>query len=122
MSIRGSKTDNVIRDEIKEEWSKHGWDWDSHTGQATIRLLPIVSAIMTKELTEFSTMVKSLSDTININEMTSDRAKDAVMLYNALKRSGMQEEGLSYAVYAFLIGDKASEYHLDIMNSDKKGE
>lgn len=108
------KTDEKIRDAIKKEWDEHGWGWDTHVGQATIRLLPIVSAIMSKELSEFKIMVEALADNINVAGIISDRAKDAVMLYSALKRSGMSEDGLSYAVYAFLLGDKTSEHYPDI--------
>ena len=119
MTIRATKEENEIRNAIIKKWKEHGWDWDTNIGQATIRLLPIISAIMSDELSEFKTMVESLSDNINTTGLTSDRAKDAVLLYNALKRSGMQEDGLNYAVYAFLFGDKNSKHHPDI-NFDKK--
>ena len=109
------KTDEKIRDAIKKEWDKHGWGWDTHAGQATIRLLPIISAIMSRELSEFKNVVEALTDNINTAGMFSERAKDAVMLYNALKRSGMSEDGLSYAVYAFLIGDKTSGHCPDVI-------
>lgn len=109
MSIRGSKTANDIRDAIIQEWNKHEWGWDTHTGQATLRLLPIISAIMARELSEFKIMMEALTDTINISEMESVRAKDAVLLYNSLKRSGMQEEDLGKTVRSFLDGEKMFE-------------
>jgi hypothetical protein len=109
MGIRGTKTANEIRDTIIEEWKKHDWGWDTHTGQATIRLLPIVSAIMERELETFKFMVESLTDTVNVAEMESIRARDAVLLYNALKRSGMEKEDLTKAVCSFLDGEKIFE-------------
>lgn len=122
MSIKGTMTENEIQNAIREEWKQKGWDWDTHTGQATKRLLPITSAIMARELAEFKTMVQGLTDNISIVGMISDRAKDAVMLYNALKRSGMSEDGLNYAVHAFLVGDKNFEYHPNIKIREDQSE
>lgn len=109
MSIRGTKTANEIYNAIREEWNKNEWDWDTHTGQATKRLLPIVSAMMARELAELKIVVEALTDNINTTGLVSERAKDAVMLYNALKRSGMEKEDLTATVCAFLEGEKFIE-------------
>ena len=75
--------------------------------------------MMARELAEFKTTVEALTDNINTTGLVSERAKDAVMLYNALKRSGMEKEDLTTAVCAFLEGEKFIEQkHYALHESD----
>lgn len=104
--MRDTENANLLKAQILKEWEENGWKWDTQAGQACIRLAPIISRMLTEELIEIKSSLQALSDVWDCAEFEDTRAKDAVLLYKTLKRCGMSEDGLSYAVHGFLTGEK----------------